>query len=322
MNRRFISQGLLACALAAATLAFPQSFPTRPIRVIVPFPAGGTMDSVVRPLGQEMAKVLGQPFVIENKPGASTVVGVVAAAKSAPDGYTVVGIANSFTLNATLQADLPYDTIKDFRPIGFMARTPAVLVGNPRLPAKDLRELIAYSKANPGKLSYATPGTGTGQHLAGEMLKMTSGIDMVHVPYKGVGPALNDLLGGQIDLVFGNLPDLLPQIRAGKAKSFGVASLQRATLAPDLPTIAEQGYPGFEASTWMGLMAPAGVSDQVVARLHGELVRALAIPEIRSSLEARGLEPMAGTPEEFGAFIKSEIAKNARVIKEANIKLD
>jgi tripartite-type tricarboxylate transporter receptor subunit TctC len=322
VNRRLALQALLAFAAAAPRLSPAQAYPSRPIRVLVPFPAGGTMDSVVRPLAQEMTKALGQPVVVENKPGAGTVIAVDAAAKAAPDGYTLVCIGNSFTVNHTLVRKLPYDSLRDLRPITSLTATPNVMAGNPELPARDLRELVAYAKAHPGKLSYGSNGNGTIQHLAGETFKAMAGIDMLHVPYQGAAPAMNALLGGQIDLIIGNLPEILPQIRAGKFKAFGVTTSQRAQLAPDLPTISEQGYPGFETYAWFGMLAPAGVPDHIVSRLNGELVRALALAEIRSAFAARGLESLPSTPEEFAVFIRSEISKYAKVIKEANVTLD
>jgi len=322
VNRRSVVKLLLVAAATRSALVFGQSYPSHPVRVLVPFPAGGTMDSVVRPLAQEMTKTLGQPVVVENKPGAGTVIAVDAAAKSAPDGYTLVCVGNSFTVNHTLVQKLPYDSLKDLRPVGLLTRTPNVLIGNPALSPRDLRELVAYAKANPGKLSYGSVGNGTIQHLAGETLKSMAGIDLLHVPYQGAAPAMTALLGGQIDLMIGNLPEILPQIRAGKVKAFGVTTLQRSQMAPDLPTVAEQGYPGFESYAWFGMLAPAGVPDQVVSRINAELVRALSLPEIRASFAARGVDPLPGTPEEFGAFIRSEIAKYAKAIKDANIKLD
>jgi tripartite-type tricarboxylate transporter receptor subunit TctC len=275
---------------------------------------------VVRRVGEDLAKALGQPVLIENKPGGGTVIGVDAAAKSRPDGHTLAAVANSFAVNHTLVPRLPYDTLKDLRPVGLMTRVPNVLVGNSSITAKDLRELIAYAKANPGKLSYASPGNGTIQHLMGESLKSAAGVNILHVPYKGA--ATNDLLGGQIDLMVSNLPTLLPHIRAGRVKSFGVTTSTRSQSAPDLPTVAEQGYPGFDTSAWFGLVAPAAVPDPIVVRLNTDLVRALSSSEIRKSFSAQGIEPIPGTPEEFGAHIRSEIAKYAKVIKEAKIRVD
>jgi tripartite-type tricarboxylate transporter receptor subunit TctC len=315
----------VAFAAGLAVMSPPlgaENYPARPVRIIVPFPPGGSMDAVVRVLGQEMTKSLGQPVVIENRPGAGTVVGVNAAAKSAPDGYTLVCVATSFAANHTLIAQLPYNSLKDFRPVGSLTREPHGLVGNPSVPASDLRQLLAYAKANPGKLSYASPGNGTGQHLAFELLKSSAGIDILHVPYKGTAPAMTDVIAGQVNLVMGNFSVFVPQVRAGKLKAFGVSSAQRSPIAPDIPTIAEQGLPGFETYAWFGLLTPAGVPDAIVSRLNGEIRRALSRAEVRNTLENGGLEPIPKTPQEYGTFLRAEIAKYAKVIKEANIKAD
>jgi tripartite-type tricarboxylate transporter receptor subunit TctC len=311
---------LIGCALAFCLTAMAQTFPSRAIRVIIPFTPGGTIDPVMRHIAQELARSIGQPIVIENKPGACTVVGVDAGAKARADGYTLVVVANSFAVNHTLVSRLPYDTLKDLRPVGLMFRTPNVLVGRADLPAKDLRELIAYAQANPGKLSYASPGNGTIQHLMGEALKVVTRSNILHVPYKGT--AMNDLLGGQVDLMVGNLPTVLPHVRGGRIRAFGVSTLARAAVAPDLPTIAEQGYPEFETSAWFGLVAPAAVPEPVIARLNVELVRALSSAEVLKPLLTQGVDPIPGTPEEFGAFIRSEIAKYADVIRASRIKLE
>ena len=313
---------LIVSAIVITGEAAAQAFPSRPVRIIVPFPPGGLSDPLARLVGEELRKALGQPFVVENKPGAGTVIGVDAAAKARPDGYTLAIVANSFTVNATLLPKLPYDTLNDLRPVGMMARSPNVLVGHPSLPANDLRELVALAKANPGRLTFASSGNGTTQHLIGESVKAAAGVDIVHVPYKGGGPALNDLLGGQVDLLVGNLSVLLPHVRAGKIKSFGVTTAGRAQTAPELPTLAEQGYPQIDTSAWFGLVVPAGVPDPIVGRLNAELVRALSSPEVSHSLRAQGLEPTPGSPEAFGAHIRSEISKYAKLLKQANLRVD
>jgi tripartite-type tricarboxylate transporter receptor subunit TctC len=313
---------LLACALASPAAGMAQAFPSRPVRIIVPFPPGGVSDLLGRQLGEEFRKALGQPVLIENKPGAGTVIGVDAAAKSAPDGHTLVIVSNSFTVNHTLVAKLPYDTLKDLRPVGLLTRSPNMLVGHPSVPARDLRALVAYAKANPGKLSYASSGNGTIQHLIGESIRLAAGMDIMHVPYKGAGPAINDLLGGQVDLLVGNVILLLPHIRAGKLRSFGVTTSTRAQAAPEFPSFADQGYPQIDMSAWFGLAAPAAVPDPIVARFNTELVRALSSPEVSKPLVAQGLEPIPGTPEVFAAHIRSEIAKYATLLKQANIRLD
>lgn len=314
----------LACALClvfVALAARAEPWPTRPVRMIVPFPAGGTLDILARQLGQEISKSTGQPFVVENKPGGGTVIGVDAAAKST-DGHTFVMVANSFTVNATLVKSLPYDTLKDLRPVGLVARTANVLAGHPSLPAGDLQELIAYAKRNPGKLSYASFGNGTTAHFAGEMLKLMAGIDMLHVPYKGQLPGMNDVIAGRVDLMFGNLPEFLPQIQAGKLKAYGTTYLKRAKLAPDIPTIAEQGFPQFTTDSWYGIVAPASASQEAVTRLNAEVNKALAVAAVSESLDKRGLDRLGGSPEQFGAFLRQEIAKYAKIVADANIKID
>lgn len=323
MNRREILHFVAAAGslLAVPALRAQPAWPTRPVRVIVPFPPGGTMESVVRLIGQEIAKTLGQPLIVENKPGAGTVIGVEATARST-DGHTFGSVANSFTVNQTLVKKLPYDTLRDLQPVGLMAKTANVLAGHPSVPATTLKELVAYAKKNPGKLAYASFGNGTTAHFAGEMLKMMAGIDLVHVPYKGQAPALTDLIGGQVNLMFGNLPEFLPQIRAAKLKAYGTTYLERAALAPDIPTIAEQGYPGFYTDSWYGIVAPAGMPKEAIVRMNAEMNRALALAEVRDTIVKRGLDPIPSTPERFGEFIRSEITKYAKIVKEAGIKID
>ena len=309
---------LLWAGIAAAQTQWPQ----RPVRIIVPFPAGGsTMESVVRTLTQDMQRTLGQAIIVEARPGAGTVIGVDLAAKST-DGHTFVGVANSFTVNQTLVKKLPYDTLKDLQPVILMARTSNVLAAHPSVVPADLAALVAYAKRNPGRLSYASFGNGTTAHFAGEMLKVAAGIDMVHIPYKGLGPALQDLLAGTVDIMFGNLPDFLPHIRAGKLKAYGTTFLKRVPQAPDLPTIAEQGFPGFETDSWYGLLAPAAASKEVVARLNAEFNRTLADQAVRASMIERGLEPLGGNVERFGEHLRNEIAKYARIVREARMSID
>lgn len=279
------------------------------------------MESVVRLLGQEIRKALGQPVIIENKPGAGTLIGVEATARST-DGHTFGCVANSFAVNHTLVKKLPYDTLRDLRPVGLMAKTANVLAAHPSVPAATLKELVEYAKKNPGKLAYASFGNGTTAHFAGEMLKMMAGIDLVHVPYKGQAPALTDLIAGQVDLMFGNLPEFLPQIRGGRLRAYGTTYLERAALAPDLPTIAEQGYPGFYTDSWYGIVAPASVPKEIIARMNAEINRTLTLSEVRDTLVKRGLDPIPSTPEHFGEFIRSEIAKYAKIVKDAGIKID
>jgi tripartite-type tricarboxylate transporter receptor subunit TctC len=313
---------LLALCASCALWAQPAPWPARPVRIIVPFPAGGsTMESVVRLLTQDMAKPLGRQVIVDNRPGAGTVIGVDLAAKST-DGHTFIGVANSFTVNHTLVKDLPYDTLKDLQPVVLMARTANVLAAHPSVAPGTLKDLVAYAKKNPRKLTYGSFGNGTTAHFAGEMLKTMAGIDMVHIPYKGQGPALLDLLAGNIDMMFGNLPDFLPQIRAGKLKAYGTTFLHRVTQAPDIPTIAEQGYPKFETDSWYGIMAPTSTSKDAISRMNAEMNRALSDPLLRNTLVERGLEPIGGTQEKLGEHIRNEIAKYAGIVKQASIKID
>lgn len=278
------------------------------------------MDFVVRLMANDLGKRLDQIVVVDNKPGAGTVIGVDSVAKAPPDGHTFVAIGNSFTVNHTLVASLPYRSLEDLRPVTLLTRTPNVLVGRPTLAPRTLPELIAAAKTS--SFTYGSVGNGTIQHLAGEMLKSSARIDLTHVPYKGQAPALNDLLGGQIDLMFGNLPELLPLIQASKLRAYGVSTLKRAPLAPTIPTIAEQGLEGFETVAWFGLLAPAGVSDAAVTRMSEQVKLSLESPEVSKLLLERGLEPIPNSPAAFGEFLRSEITKYAAVIRQAGVKID
>jgi tripartite-type tricarboxylate transporter receptor subunit TctC len=313
---------LVASFYAALCSAQAQPYPSKPIRVIIPFSAGGTADWLFRTISLEMVKTFGQPLLLENKPGAGTIIGVDAVAKSPPDGYTVGLILNSFTVNPTLVRNLPYDTLRDLQPVMVLAVAANVLVAHPSVPVAGLSELIAYARSNPGKLSYASIGNGTTSHLAGEMLKTMAGINLVHVPYKGMPAIISDLLGGQVQLFFGNLPDVLPHIRAGRLKAMGVTYPQRSPFAPDLPVIAEQGYPEFSTNSWYGMIAPAAVPKEVISRLNAEFNRVLALPEIRDAIAKRGLDVIGGSQEKAAEHIRAEIARNAKIIRDANIKLD
>lgn len=292
------------------------------VRVIVPFPGGAsTLDSVVRTVLPEMSKSLGAPVIVDNRPGAGTVIGVDATAK-ATDGNTVGGVANSFTVNQTLVKNLPYNTTKDLQPVILMAKTANVLAVRPGLPVNNLKELIAYAKKNPGKLSYGSFGNGTTAHFAGEMLKSQAGIFVVHIPYRGQGPALTDLLAGNIDMMFGNLPDFLPHIKSGKLKAIGTTYLTRAPLAPDIPTIAEQGFPKFETDSWYGIVAPATMPKDRVDKVNAAINTALQDPAVKKNFADRGIEIIGGTPAKFGEHIQSEIAKYAQIVKTSGMTID
>jgi tripartite-type tricarboxylate transporter receptor subunit TctC len=292
------------------------------VRVIVPFPGGAsTLDSVVRTVTPDISKFLGSPVIVDNKPGAGTVIGVDATAK-ANDNLTVGGVANSFTVNQSLIKNLPYSTTKDLQPVVLMARTANVLAVKSSLPVNNLKELIEYAKKNPGKLSYASFGNGTTAHFAGEMLKSMAGIYVVHIPYRGQGPALTDLIAGNVDLMFGNLPDFLPYIKSGKIKAIGTTYLTRAPLAPEIPTIAEQGFPSFETDSWYGIVAPSSMSKDAVDRMNQAINKALQDPAVKKNFGDRGIEIIGGTPAKFQEHIQSEIQKYERIVKSANMQPD
>jgi tripartite-type tricarboxylate transporter receptor subunit TctC len=292
------------------------------VRVIVPFPGGAsTLDSVVRTVTPEVSKVLGSPVIVDNKPGAGTVIGVDATAK-ATDNLTVGAVANSFTVNQSLIKTLPYNTTKDLQPVVLMARTANVLAVKSSLPVNNLKELVAYAKKNPGKLSYASFGNGTTAHFAGEMLKSMAGIYVVHIPYRGQGPALTDLIAGNVDLMFGNLPDFLPYIKSGKIKAIGTTYLTRAPLAPEIPTIAEQGFPTFETDSWYGIVAPSSMTKDAVDKMNQAVNKALQDPAVKKNFGDRGIEIIGGTPAKFQEHIQSEIQKYERIVKSANMQPD
>lgn len=292
------------------------------VRVIVPFPGGAsTLDSVVRTVTPDISKFLGSPVIVDNKPGAGTVIGVDATAK-ATDNLTVGGVANSFTVNQSLIKTLPYNTTKDLQPVVLMARTANVLAVKSSLPVNNLKELIDYAKKNPGKLSYASFGNGTTAHFAGEMLKSMAGIYVVHIPYRGQGPALTDLIAGNVDLMFGNLPDFLPYIKSGKIKAIGTTYLTRAPLAPEIPTIAEQGFPTFETDSWYGIVAPSSMTKDAVDRMNQAINKALQDPAVKKNFGDRGIEIIGGTPAKFQEHIQSEIQKYERIVKSANMQPD
>jgi tripartite-type tricarboxylate transporter receptor subunit TctC len=308
---------------ASAALAQAEAWPSKPVRIVVPFPPGGPADLLPRLLGPKLTEIWGQPVVVENKPGAGGNIGMDTVAKAAPDGYTLgVGPNGNLVVNPHLYAKLPYDVTRDFAPITLIATFSNMLVVNPDVPAKTVSELIALAKAKPGTISYGSPGTGSQPHLGGEFLKLMAGIDIVHVPYNGTAPALKDLLGGQISFMFAQTSAALPQIQSGKLRALGVASPRRATLLPDVPTIAEAGLPGFEAVSWYALLAPAGTSKEIVAKVQADVGRVLQMPEIREKLVALGGDPVGNTPEQLAAQLKSESARYAEIVKRANIKAE
>ncbi|MEP7330414.1 MAG: tripartite tricarboxylate transporter substrate binding protein [Betaproteobacteria bacterium] len=309
---------MMASALLAQT-----SYPSKPIRLVVPFPAGGTTDILARAAAQKLTVSTGQPVVVDNRPGAGGNIGAELVAKAAPDGYTLLmGTVGTHAINPSLYARMPYDHQRDFAPVILVAGVPNVLVINPAVPANSVQELIAYGKANPGKLNFASSGSGTSIHLAGELFKTMSGVQMTHIPYKGSSPAIADLLRGQVQIMFDNLPSALPQIKAGKLKALAVTSAQRAPALPDVPTIAEAGLPGFEATSWFGILAPAGTPKDVIAKLNTEVAKWLATPEARDKLAAQGANAAGTSPEDFARHIAAETIKWQKVVKESGAKVD
>jgi len=309
--------GAALCAvLSLSSGAFAQSYPSKPIRFIAPFPPGGSADTIARLLAQEMTKSFGQQVVVENRPGAGGNIGVELVAKSPPDGYTVgIGAAGALAINQSLMGKLPYDPQKDLAAVAKLADIPIVLAVANATSAASVRDLIAAAKAKPGTLSFASAGNGTAMHLSGELFKLMAGVDMAHVPYKGSSPAVTDLVSGQVPVAFVDLSSALPQIRAGRIRGLAVASGTRTITAPDLPTIAESGVPGYDAVGWFGVIAPAGAPKDAIAKLNAEIVRIMALPEVRDRALAVGAEPSTGTPEAFAAFIAAEIPKWERVVK-------
>jgi tripartite-type tricarboxylate transporter receptor subunit TctC len=312
----------LATLLLLPAAAQAQGFPEKPVQFIVPFPAGATLDAVVRQLGERMAEGLRQPVVVENKTGASGIIGLTAAAKSAPDGYTLVSVSNSFAANPILRKDLPFDAARDFAPVALIGSTPHVLAVHPGISAGTVKELVEQARQKPGSLSYGSGGAGTISHFAGELLKSAAGIDLVHVPFRGQGPALTATLSSSVSMTFGNMPEVMPHVRGGKLKALAIATAQRSSLAPQLPTIAESGYPSVTSESWYGFMVPARTPPEVIRRLNTEVNRALAHPELRARLIAQGVEPGGGSVDEFSAFLRQKSSDYARIIKEANIRAE
>jgi tripartite-type tricarboxylate transporter receptor subunit TctC len=313
----------LAAVLAGANAgAFGQAYPNRPIHIIAPFPAGGGYDFLSRMLGAEMTKTFGQPVIVENKAGANGNIGTDAAAKSPPDGYTLLMGGNSpLALNVGLYPKLPYDPVRDFEPIARVATQPNLLAVHPKLPVKTLGELVAYARANPGKLTYASNGNGSPQHLAAEQLKRMAGIDIVHVPYKGAAPTSAALLAGEVSMAFNVILLPLPHVQSGRLTGIGVASSRRSPLAPSIPTLTEAGYT-IDIDTWYGLLAPAGTPKDIVAKLNAETVRILNLPDLKQKTRSQGIELGGSTPEEFAAFLKTDIGMWTKAIREMNITID
>ena len=306
----------------AATPVAAQTYPTKPIRMIVPFAPGGGTDILARIIGQQLADAWGQPVNVENRAGASGNLGTELVARSAPDGHTLVMAINTHAVNASLYSKLPFDPVKDFTPVILAATTANILVVHPSVPATTVQELIALAKAQPGKLNYASGGSGTTSHLAAELFKTMAGVDMIHVPYKGGGAAYTDLISGQVQLYFVGIPGTVQYLKAGRLRALAVTTPRRSPAAPEVPTIAEAGLPGFSATTWWGLLAPAGTPQPIIARIDQEVARILKMPEVRAKLDAQGFEPVASTPESFAAFMRSEIELWAKAVKASGARAE
>ena len=307
--------------LCISTLANSQAWPSKPIRYIVPFPPGAFNDTLGRTLSAELSKTLGQPMVVDNRPGGNSIIGTEAAAKSPPDGYTLFGAALPFSVIQSLYKT-SFDVTRDFAPITLAGISANLLVAHPAFPANSVKELIEYARKNPGRINYGTSGNGTSVHLSMELFKSMTKTYMLHIPYKGSAPVVTDLLAGQIDLMFDNTPNVIGHVRAGKMKALAVSTAQRSALAPDVPTVAEAGVPGYELAVWFGVLAPAGTPREIINRLNAEIVKALNSADIRDRFAKQGVEVKTSTPEQFSEFLKSEVARWAKVVKEAGIKGD
>jgi tripartite-type tricarboxylate transporter receptor subunit TctC len=312
----WFAAAITLCPLPLAAAAFP----VKPVRLIVPFPPGAFNDQLARTLSQKLGERWKQPVVVDNRPGASTVIGTDLAARAPADGHTLLIVSFAFAVNPSLHRSLPFDTGQDFTPVVLAAGTPNILVVHPGLPATSVKDLVQLARERPGRLDYATAGNGTSNHLCTELFKSLAGVDLVHVPYKGSAPAVTDLLGGQVQVMFDNAPNVLPHVRAGKLRALAVTTAKRSAAAPDYPTIAEAGVPGYEHASWVGILAPARTPSAVVAKLNSEIDRIVHLPEVKEFFLRDGLEPDGGPTKEFATNIRNEVAKWMKVVKAAGIK--
>jgi tripartite-type tricarboxylate transporter receptor subunit TctC len=322
MKILFRAIAALAIGLACAGGALAQGWPNRPIRMIVPYTPGGYTDLMARLVGQKISEALGQPIIFENKPGANAIIGTDVVAKAAPDGYTFGTVIAAHAVNATLNPKLPYDTLKDFSYVSLMSVAPLIMIAHPSLPANNVQELIALAKAKPGELNFASSGVGAAAHLTMEMFKSRAGIDMQHIPYKGTAGALQDTIGGRINVMFDVVGPLMPQVRSGLAKAIVVTAKERIPAASDVPTMAEQGVADFVSGTWAGIIAPAGTPKEIVDRVAAEAKKALADPALKDKLVEQGIVAVGSTPDEFRAFVEEEIGRWRKVITDAGIKME
>jgi tripartite-type tricarboxylate transporter receptor subunit TctC len=320
--RLFVAAGAALAALALPFAAFSQAYPARPVKIVVPFAAGGPADIYARVVGEKLQAALGQSFVVENKPGGGAIVGTDAVAKSAPDGYTLLMMSNTHTVNESLFHEKPYQLLRDLVPVAPVNSSDLVMVVHPSVPANTLAEFIALAKARPGGLNYASSGPGTPYHMAAELFKAMAGVDVVHVPYKGSSGARTDILGGQVQMMFDAITTMAPNVRAGKLKALGTSGKSRSTVLPDVPTISEAGVPGYEAVIWLGIMAPAGTPKAIVERLNAEITKATSSSDVRESWGRQGAVAMSMTPDEFAHFLREDIEKWARIVKISGAKPD
>ncbi len=323
-SRRFFAVAVAAGAIIApASSGFGETYPSRPVRMIVPFPPGGSTDIMARVVAQKLTEKLGQQVIVDNRGGAGGTIGMNLAAKAAPDGYTLMmSTSITHTVGVSLYRKLPYNVLTDFAPITLAASVPLLLVVNPSVPAKSVKDLIALARAKPGQLNYASPGNGTSGHLAAEMFKSMAGVDVVHVPYKGGGPAIADLIGGQVQMLILSAVATLPHVKTGKLRALALTSLTRSPDLPHIPTVSESGLPGYEVVLWYGLSAPAKTPTAVVTRLNQEVVRIMQSPEMRERLASEGGQPVGNTPQQFQEIIKADVAKWAKVVKEAGVRVE
>jgi len=322
MNARALRAVLALAGLCIAAAAGAQPYPSKAIRVVVAFPPGGIADFAARSVSQRLSETLGVPVVIENRAGAGGITGAEVVAKSAPDGYTLLVTSISHTINPSVRKNLPFDAVRDFAPVTLITDAPNFLVVHPSLPARSVEGLVALARARPGQITYASSGAGTSTHLSGELFKSLARIDIVHVPYKGGGPAVIDLIGGHVLMMFSTLPTVLQQVRAGKLRGLAVTGARRFPAAQEFPTMIEAGVPGYEVSGWSGMFAPAGTPKEAVARLAGEIAKILRAPELKERFFVQGAEPVGNTPEEFAAFVRSEIAKWRKVVEFSGMRAD
>jgi tripartite-type tricarboxylate transporter receptor subunit TctC len=314
--------GLLFAALFLTGSAAHAEFPEKTIRIVVPYPPGGFNDTLGRIVAQKLGEAWGQSTVVENRPGGGTLIGTESVAKAPPDGHTLLVVAFPFAVNPSLYAKLPYDTVKDFAPLLLAGQTPNLLVVNPEVPIHSVKELIAAAKAKPGSLSYGSTGSGSSNHLSMELFRTMTGVELVHVPYKGSAPMVTDLLGGHVQVAFDNTPNVLPQVKAGKLRALAITSATRSAMVPDVPTVSEAGVPGYEVGVWFGIVAPAGTPLAVLGKLNAELNRMLAMPDVKQKFADQGVEPVGGPPERFAEHLKAQIEKWTKVVKESGAKVE